>query len=117
LLRAEPDETLAPRLEKADFISEPVAHMQFFLRLEGKNLNPETVQLRVVGPGCGGDAPCEVTNGALRLYGRITDEIIEKAPLTLAPGQYHIWLENEPGNISNKLSVSVPYSNSSMAFE
>lgn len=111
LLRVGSEKTLAPRLEKVDFISEPVAYTQFFVRFEGKNLNPEMVRVKVVGPGCGGDNPCEVTNGALRLYGQITDEIVEKAPLTLAPGEYHIWLENESGDVSNKLSVSVPYSN------
>jgi hypothetical protein len=96
------------RLEKADFISKPVGNNQFFMRLTGKNLNPEIVHLRVMGPGCGGDAPCIVSNGALRLYGQITEQFIEKAPLTLAVGEYQIWMENESGNISNKLTISVP---------
>lgn len=103
--------TAVLRLEKSEFISQPVPGNEFFLHLKGKNLNPETVRLKVTGPGCGGDAPCTVPNGALRLYGQITEMEIEKAPVTLARGEYYLWLENEPGNTSNKLPIIVPAAN------
>jgi hypothetical protein len=48
-----------------------------------------------------------VPNGSLRLYGDITKLGIEKAPLTLARGEYQIWLENGPEEISNKLTIIV----------
>lgn len=98
----------SPRLEKTEFISKPVPGKEFYLRLSGKDFNAETVRLKVAGPGCGGDDPCTVKNGDLRLYGQITNLVIEKAPLTLRGGDYHLWLENELGNGSNKLKITVP---------
>lgn len=100
--------SVSPRLEKTEFVSTPVPGKEFYLRLSGENFNPETVRLKVAGPGCGGDDPCTVKNGELRLYGQITDLVIEKAPLTLAAGEYQLWLENELGNTSNKFKITVP---------
>jgi len=94
--------------EKVEFISPPVANKELFLYITGENIDPETVSLKVVGPGCGGNHPCEVPNGALRLHGSVNRQFIEKAPVTLAPGDYDIWLENSPGDVSNKLTISVP---------
>lgn len=99
------------QLQKTEFISNPVPGNEFYLRLSGENFNPETVRLKVTGPGCGGDDPCTVKNGELRLYGQITNLVIEKAPLTLGAGEYKLWLENESGNASNKLTISVPQAN------
>lgn len=100
--------SVTPRIEGTEFVSTPVPGKEFYLRLAGKNFNPEIVRLKVTGPGCGGDDPCTVKNGELRLYGQITELAIEKAPLTLAAGEYHLWLENEFGIASNKFKVTVP---------
>lgn len=101
-------ETRKPQLEEAVFVTSPVPKNQFLMRLAGKNLNPETVSLKVTGPGCGGDNPCTVPNGSLRLFGKISEGTIEKAPLTLGQGEYHIWLENDSNNVSNKLKITIP---------
>lgn len=97
----------SPHLEKTEFVSTPIPGKEFYLRLVGKNFDPETVRLKVTGPGCGGDDPCTVKNGELRLYGQITERAIEMVPLTLAAGEYQLWLENEHGNASNKLTIPV----------
>jgi DNA-binding winged helix-turn-helix (wHTH) protein len=95
------------RLEKVEFITTPVPGDEFYLHIDGININPETVRLKVTGPGCGGDDPCIVPNGSLRLYGDVSRQAVEKAPLTLARGEYQIWLENGPEEMSNKLTIMV----------
>jgi DNA-binding winged helix-turn-helix (wHTH) protein len=95
------------RLEKAELLTKPIAGDEFYLHIDGINIDPEKVRLKVTGPGCGGDDPCIVPNGSLRLYGDVTGLVVEKAPLTLARGEYQIWLENGPEEMSNKLTIIV----------
>lgn len=99
-----------PKIERVEIISDPSPKTEFYVYIAGSDFNPEIARLKVTGPGCGGDNPCVVPNGALRLYGSITGTTIEKAPLTLGKGEYRIWLENENGNISNQMTIVVPAS-------
>lgn len=96
------------KINNIEIISAPVPGKEFLVHIKGENINPETIRLRVVGPGCGGDDPCTVPNGALRLYGKVRETEIEKAPLRLGQGEYKIWLENSSVTVSNQLTISIP---------
>lgn len=95
------------KLNNVEIISKPIPGKEFLVHIEGENINPETIRLRVVGPGCGADDPCTVPNGALRLYGKVSTTEIEKAPLRLGQGEYRIWLENSSVTSSNQLIIFV----------
>jgi DNA-binding winged helix-turn-helix (wHTH) protein len=97
-----------PHLEKIECLTAPERDKQFFVKLLGQNFDPETARVLVVGPGCSGDEPCVVPNGAITLFGQITKSTIEKVPLTVSIGEYHLRVRNGIRGTSNELKITVP---------
>jgi len=86
-------------------VTKPTADKEFYIKLYGSGFDTETVRVKVKGPGC--DLPCEVPNGALRIYGTITETSIERVPLTIRAGDFHITVQNGDGAPSNFVILPV----------
>jgi DNA-binding winged helix-turn-helix (wHTH) protein len=75
------------------------------VRIEGEGINPNTVQVVVLGPGCPRIGNCVVPNNVL---GGVSDKRIESVPLRLAAGDYQIYLRNgSAGQLSNGWPLNV----------
>lgn len=97
-----------PIIDSIEFVSEPAAGREFFIRLAGQSIAPDHVFLKVIGPGCPDTNPCAVPNSALRLYSKISETEIARVPLTLAPGEFTIYAQNGESNPSNSVTLTVP---------
>jgi len=97
-----------PQLSDIQTISNPVPEHEFFVRIAGKDLEPETIYLEVVGPGCPESKPCKVPNTALMEKAKLTDTTLDNVPLTLASGDFRIIAHNGESQGSNPVDVKVP---------
>jgi hypothetical protein len=98
----------APNLESLSPVTPPVAASEFRVTIAGQGLDPESVFIRMVGPGCPDISPCIVPNSALRLSASLSDKVIDGAPLTLTSGEYAIAIQNGESVPSNSLTLLVP---------
>jgi murein DD-endopeptidase MepM/ murein hydrolase activator NlpD len=74
---------------------------QFIALIRGGNIDPSSVRVVVVGPGCPSFGACVVPNNVLRQFGAITAGQINAVPLTLGVGSYQIYIQNGTGPASN----------------
>ena len=94
-----------PHIDDLTIVTRPTPKKEFYVSLQGSGFNIESVRVKVRGPGC--VSPCEVPNGALLLYGDITNEIIERVPLTVSAGEFQIAAQNGDGPLSNLVVLYV----------
>lgn len=97
-----------PRLMNIEFITEPVAGKQFYVRITGQDFEGETVFVEVTGPGCPESRSCRVPNSALREEAKLSDTILDNVPLTLASGEFTIAIRNGDSRPSESLPLRVP---------
>lgn len=97
-----------PTLDRLEIVTPPMSGQQFFLRLHGKDFQSETVYVVMVGNGCPEIKPCEVPNSILREYSNISENVLDNIPLTLASGNYFLFVHNGDSAASNSVSLSVP---------
>lgn len=89
--------------------SEPLSSgKQGFVTIEGSGFVPQTVYLRVTGPGCPADNPCSVPNSALRLHSELSETKLSKVPVTLASGEFAISVVNGESPPSNATNLTIP---------
>ncbi|HSI88542.1 MAG TPA: winged helix-turn-helix domain-containing protein [Pyrinomonadaceae bacterium] len=98
----------APVLESLAPATQPVAGSEFRVTIAAQGVDPESVFIRMVGPGCPDVSPCIVPNSALRLSASLSDKLIDAAPLTLTSGEYSIAIQNGESVPSNSLTLTVP---------
>jgi len=96
-----------PRLAHIDTISEAVAGKQFFVRITGQDIEPETVSLEITGPGCPESRVCKVPNSALRDHSKMSDSMLDNVPLTLASGEFKIAIRNGDSRTSESFPLTV----------
>lgn len=101
------------QIDYIENVSPPLAGQQFYIRIQGRRIDPDSVRIIVTGRGCQDFGSCVVPNNVLHWYGSVTDSHIEKVPLTLAPGDFLVFIQNgtqgEPSNptpLSVKVTVS-----------
>src|SRR5690606_8695456 len=70
---------------------------RFHIRITGKDFVPSTIFVRIIGPGCPEDDPCQVPNSVLRYEEDLTETTLS-APLILASGDYTIYVQNGESN-------------------
>ena len=100
----------APYIEQIKFLLPAVPGQQFSVRLTGRGFDPNAVKVSVAGPGCPVQEPCIIPHSILQQYGDLSDSIIESVPLTLAAGDFQIFLENSDDAKSKPIKVAVPHS-------
>lgn len=98
----------APVLARVDVITQGSGGNEFFVRLTGHNIVPESVVVKVIGPGCSEQNPCTVPNSALRQHSEITEATLSNVPLTLSSGKFKLYLQNGDSPASNLIEVAVP---------
>jgi DNA-binding winged helix-turn-helix (wHTH) protein len=98
-----------PHIDRVTVLRPAVQGREFGVRIEGAAFDPQTVRLGVVGPSCR-EEPCFVPNSALHKYGAVSDKVIENAPLTLAEGEFGIFLQHSNTARSNTVRLAVPTS-------
>lgn len=81
---------------------------QFFVNLSGDGFLPQTVYVRVSGEGCPEQNPCIVPNSALLKHSKLTEATLEHVPLTLASGEFTIFVHNSENHVSNPVNLRVP---------
>ena len=85
------------QINNTTILTTPIPGREFTVRIEGSGFNPDIIQVVVTGPGCRKFGPCTVSNNVLQNYGSVTNNLIERIPLTLAAGDYHIYVQNGTG--------------------
>ena len=98
---------VTPEITNIEPIGEIEGDSQFYVRITGKDFVPSTIFVKIIGPGCPEQNPCRVPNSVLR-YDKDLSETIFSAPLTLAPGNYTIYVQNGESNPSNSVKLFVP---------
>lgn len=99
---------VVPRIDTITALSASVAGRQIYVQLTGERFDPRTARILVIGAGCSDIDPCCVPNEPLNWYGRVTELEIERVPLTLAPGDFQILVQNGPdGGTSNAVPLTV----------
>lgn len=82
------------RIDNIVQLTTPGHGQQFFVRIDGTGFNSNVSRVVVTGPGCGGFGACKVDNDIIRQFGYITNNRIERVPLTLASGNFLIYVHN-----------------------
>jgi DNA-binding winged helix-turn-helix (wHTH) protein len=100
--------SLTPQLDQVDFVTEANSGQQFFVKLSGKKFEPQSVLVKVIGPGCPDTKPCTVPNSAIRMHSQLSETLLDRVPLTLASGDYVIYVQNGESLASNSLPLNVP---------
>lgn len=86
------------QINNTTVLTTPIPGREFTVRIEGSGFNPDVIQVVVTGPGCMKFGPCTVSNNVLQNYGSVTNTAIERIPMTLAAGDYQIYVQNGPGS-------------------
>lgn len=97
-----------PRITNVEPASEIKAGQQFFVKLSGEEFLPQSVYVRVSGEGCPEQNPCIVPNSALLKHSKLTETVLNQVPLTLASGEFLIFVHNSENHVSNPVSLKVP---------
>jgi DNA-binding winged helix-turn-helix (wHTH) protein len=97
-----------PHLTDVEAVTAPIHGQEFLVRITGKDIEPTTVYLEVVGPGCPDSKPCKVPNSALLERSKLSDAAMENVPLTLATGEFRIVAYNGDSKASNPVYLRVP---------
>jgi hypothetical protein len=95
-------------LERAELLTEAKSGQEFFVRLTGWRFEPQSILVKVVGPGCPEIKPCSVPNSAIRIHSELSETSLDRVPLTLASGEYALYVQNGESPASNSLSITVP---------
>ena len=97
-----------PRLDTVEPETEAAAGTRFLIKLTGLDFESETVYIDVVGPGCPEVRPCKIPNSVLREEAKLTDTVIDRVPLTLASGEFKIYVRNGESQPSESAILRVP---------
>lgn len=97
-----------PQITKLEAVTEPKRGQQFFVKFSGLEFLPQSVYVRVTGEGCPEQNPCIVPNSALLKHGRLTESSLENVPLTLAGGEFTLFVHNSENHPSNPVKITVP---------
>jgi DNA-binding winged helix-turn-helix (wHTH) protein len=97
-----------PRLIDLEAITQPVGGSEFLVRITGHDLEPSTIFLQLVGPGCPDSKPCKISNVTLLERATLTATALENVPLTLASGDFRVSAHNGESQPSNFLYLNVP---------
>jgi hypothetical protein len=85
------------RINSTTIMTTPIPGREFTVQIEGSGFNPDIIQVVVTGPGCRKFGSCAVSNHVLQNYGSVTNDLIERTPLTLAAGDYQVYVQNGTG--------------------
>lgn len=95
----------SPGIRQISILTPPAAGREFKVRINAAGIDPDTVQIVVIGPGCPRTGNCVVPNNVLR---GVSSTAIEEVPLKLAEGNFEIYLRNgEAGKLSNGWTLTV----------
>ena len=97
-----------PRVTAIEVESEKKPGQQFFVKISGQEFLPQSVYIRVSGEGCPEQNPCIVPNSALLKHSKLTETSLDHVPLTLAAGEFLIYVHNSENHPSNPVALSVP---------
>lgn len=96
-----------PRLNDINIPDDVVAGKEFNVRVTGQDIEPETVFIEIMGPGCPEAKPCKVPHSTLLEKSKISDTVLENVPLTLASGNFKIVAQNGDSQPSNPVFLRV----------
>jgi DNA-binding winged helix-turn-helix (wHTH) protein len=97
-----------PNLNAVEVKTPPDSARRMFVNIYGANFESEAICIRVIGEGCPESAPCLVPNGALQKHSIISENQLENVPLTLASGEFRIFVQNGDSPLSNGVMLNVP---------
>jgi len=97
-----------PEIKSIVSISEIISGKESYIQITGKQFSPNTIFIKIIGPGCPDTNPCIVPNSALRLNSELTENELNNVPITLASGNFYISVQNGESRPSNSLSLNVP---------
>lgn len=97
----------APRLAKVEAMTEAASGKQFFIRITGEDFLSEIVHIKIIGEGCPENNPCLIPNSVLLKHSKLSDNLIENIPLTLASGAFLVVAHNGESKASNSLTLTV----------
>jgi DNA-binding winged helix-turn-helix (wHTH) protein len=97
-----------PRVDTIEPQTEIKPGEQIFVKLTGSEFLPQSVYVRVLGNGCPEQNPCIVPNSALLKHSKLTETTIDQLPLTLASGDFLIFVHNSENHESNPVRLKVP---------
>jgi DNA-binding winged helix-turn-helix (wHTH) protein len=97
-----------PQLIDVNSITAPEAGKEFVVNITGKDLEPMTVFLEVIGAGCPDTKPCKVPNSALVERAKVSETVLQNVPLTLGSGEFQIVARNGDSKPSNPVLLHVP---------
>lgn len=97
-----------PHLSGIEQLTTASNKTEFLIRLTGRDFEPMTVFLSIVGPRCPEAKPCQIPNTALLERSTLSDSIVDNVPLTLSSGNFRIAAHNGDSQPSNYLYLSVP---------
>ncbi|CAN5356521.1 hypothetical protein BH20ACI2_BH20ACI2_10050 [soil metagenome] len=97
-----------PQLTRVEFISEPSGENPFRLKILGRDLEPNTVHLKILGPGCPTESPCKVQHSTLLENAKISKESLDNVPITLSRGTFELFAMNGDSKESNPLQLMIP---------
>ena len=98
----------SPRIVNLEAQTEIKAGQQFFVKLSGEEFLPQSVYVRITGEGCPEQNPCIVPNSALLKHSELSGSTIEQVPLTLASGDFLIYVHNSENHVSDPIALKVP---------
>jgi DNA-binding winged helix-turn-helix (wHTH) protein len=97
-----------PRIAAIEPNGEIKPGQQIFVKISGEEFLPQSVYVRVIGEGCPEQSPCIVPNSALLKHSKLTETTIDQLPLTLASGEFQIFVHNSETHVSNPVSLRIP---------
>lgn len=97
-----------PQLARVDFIDEPAYSKPFRARILGRDIEPSTIHLKLIGPGCPNDSPCKIPHATLLETAKLSKESIDNASFTLKRGTFELFAMNGDSKESNGIKFTVP---------
>ena len=97
-----------PRLNDLEILTQPTSGQEFIVGISGSDIEPQTIYLKVVGPGCPDSKPCKIPNSVLLEKAKLTTVQLTNVPLTLTSGSFQISAHNGDSPASNFVYVQVP---------
>ncbi len=97
-----------PYIADIEITTEIKAGRQFLARITGRDFEPESIYIDVVGPGCPDPKPCKIPNSVILEKSTVSSSEMTNIPFTLATGQFKIVARNGESSPSNPTYINVP---------
>ncbi len=97
-----------PQLAHVNSPGQVEAGKEFRIDITGQDIEPQSVLVEIVGPGCPEVKPCRISNEILRTHAKVSAISLTSVPLTLASGEFQVFLYNADSQPSVPAILTVP---------